>query len=276
MKSKKMFCIMLSFLVCILVTVECHAQDAVSDKDALRKEVKEKYNLIYMGDARDDVTGNWRVSLYSGEDQFQDFALEYYNAFFESDKEIHAVVNFAVKVTYKITYALGELNVTAYDYVDGEEHSAKKLFSGTPLQQFTISIETGEIQTVKNEETTAYPSGSNDAIDSFIKYTSSTIENTFGNRYSFSRDDEQNVVILNLWSDGLANQFMLASNGDSASIESCSSIKDSAQSICKSYYEALQLYSKGTHFELVVLNDINKDNILLGIMDGVCFYDALN
>ena len=52
MKSKKMFCIMLSFLVCILVTVGCHAQDVVSNKDALQKEVKEKYNLIYMGDTK--------------------------------------------------------------------------------------------------------------------------------------------------------------------------------------------------------------------------------
>ncbi len=276
MKSKKMFCIMLSFLVCILVTVGCHAQDAVSDKDALRKEVKEKYNLIYMGNARDDVTGNWRVSLYSGEDQFQDFALEYYNAFFESDKEIHAVVNFAVKVTYKITYTLGELYVTAYDYVDGEEHSAKKLFSGTPLQQFVINPKTGEVQTLENEDVATPSDDSVDAIDSFIKAISPSIEKIFGDKYSFSRDNEQNTLILSLWTDGLASQFMSASNGNLDAVKSYLSIKDSVQTTCKSYYDALQLYSEGTHFELLVLNDINKDNILLGIMDGVCFYDVLD
>lgn len=83
---------------------------------------------------RNDVTGNWRIVTIAKPLAMSEKAVEYYNECFKSDNEIHAIVNFTYKTTTKIS-SLGDntINVTTYEYVSGEEHDAKKLFSGMLL-----------------------------------------------------------------------------------------------------------------------------------------------
>ncbi len=52
-------------------------------------------------------------------------------------------------VTASINKIGNWLMVTEYDYVDGEEHDAKLLYSGTPLQSYIVYSDNGDIETVE-------------------------------------------------------------------------------------------------------------------------------
>lgn len=129
-----------------------------NDKQSTKKESKEKKEIeagsytiddidfYFSPTVRNDVTGNWRISTLAevNADVFN-YCVDYYKELFSSDDEIHAIVNFSSKTTSKISVLYdGVLDVCVYDYVDGEEHYADKLFSGDLLKEDFISIETGE------------------------------------------------------------------------------------------------------------------------------------
>ena len=67
----------------------------------------------------------------------------------ESDKEIHAIVNFNYNTTTKLSVVGDSIDVTVYEYVDKEEHDAKKLFSGMLLKEYFVNIKTGEIKEIQ-------------------------------------------------------------------------------------------------------------------------------
>ena len=127
----------------------------IDSKEALKKALEEKESLVWFGDVRNDVTGNWRYSMYSESDTQETFAADYYKAFFENDEEIHAVINTTLKTTARFTVSSLDkkiMFVTILEYVDGEEHDAKLLFSGMPLKSYTVHLDTGEIEDASSEE----------------------------------------------------------------------------------------------------------------------------
>ena len=104
-------------------------------------------NVFFSDSVRDDVTKNWRLSKVSTEKDIAEYALNYYNTFFSSDNEIHAIVNFSNKTTNRITKILSnKIQVTTFQYIKNEEHSAKELFGGKILIDRIINTETGEIE----------------------------------------------------------------------------------------------------------------------------------
>lgn len=124
--------------------------DRSENKEALKEALKDKEGLVWFGDVRNDVTGNWRLAEYASSDTLVTFAAEYYNAFFDSDKEIHAVINMSTHVTGQISKIMDDtLDVTLYEYVDGEEHDAKELFSGMLLKEYLVTISTGDIEEIQ-------------------------------------------------------------------------------------------------------------------------------
>ena len=102
-----------------------------------------------VSDVRNDVTGNWRISTIADNIDMVDYAIEYYNKYFESDDEIHAIVNFNYNTTTKISVIGNLLDVSVYEYVDKEEHDAKLLFSGMLLKEYHINKDTGEIEEIQ-------------------------------------------------------------------------------------------------------------------------------
>lgn len=99
---------------------------------------------------RDDVTGNWRVYVcYTNSDILQ-YAAQYYDAYFESDSEIHFIVNLYLRTTTRLSVSGTWLFVSTYEYTDGEEHSAKQLPSGMLLAKHIVYMDTGEIEDVTN------------------------------------------------------------------------------------------------------------------------------
>ena len=102
-----------------------------------------------VSDVRNDVTGNWRISTIAENIDIQEYALSYYKEYFKDDKEIHAIVNFNYKTTTKISVIGNTLDVSIYDYVDGEEHDAKLLFSGTLLKEYSVNMDNGSIEEIQ-------------------------------------------------------------------------------------------------------------------------------
>ena len=94
----------------------------------------------------DDVTGNWRRMDIIEQADMEEYAVDYYNRNFESDNEIHAIINFTYNTTTCISCVGSQLDVTVYDYVDGEEHSAKTLFTGTKLAEYLVNKSDGAIE----------------------------------------------------------------------------------------------------------------------------------
>ena len=96
---------------------------------------------------RNDVTGNWRLTKIVTTENIIDYALSYYKNNFKDDKEIHAIVNFTLNTTTKISKMTDNmLSVTIHEYVDKEEHDAKKLFGGMALEEYFIYIDNGDVE----------------------------------------------------------------------------------------------------------------------------------
>lgn len=93
---------------------------------------------------RNDTTGNWRISTIAEPIVMSDHAVAYYQKYIKDDQEIHAIVNFNKNTTTKIMKTPLGITATTYEYVDGEEHDAKKLFSGMVLTEKYYDSQTGE------------------------------------------------------------------------------------------------------------------------------------
>ena len=123
---------------------------ANDEKAELKNALKDKESLEWFGDVRNDKTGNWRLAQYSSADSLETFAADYYHAFFESDDEIHAVINRSLNVTGRVSVIMDDtLDITLFDYVDKEEHDADMLFTGTLLKEYWVTISTGEIEEIQ-------------------------------------------------------------------------------------------------------------------------------
>lgn len=113
------------------------------------KTINDDVDINFSGSVRNDTTGNWRLARVATMKEIQEYALEYYNAYFKSDDEIHAIVNFSLNTTNRLAKVTSDiLDIAVYDYVDKEEHDAKALFSGTFLANYEINVSTGEIEEI--------------------------------------------------------------------------------------------------------------------------------
>lgn len=119
----------------------------ISDKD-----ITEIYSTNY-DTVRNDVTERWKC-LVLAENNFDvtEYALSCYKNHFDSDETILAVINLTTKTSTSISKVAGNLYVSQYEYVDGEEHDAKIMFSGTHLLDYIVYIDNGDIEKVTEED----------------------------------------------------------------------------------------------------------------------------
>lgn len=115
----------------------------VSDKDI------SELDPVFWKSVVNDVTGKWRYATISNDVNIQDYVLSYYKEYFKSDDEVHAIINFANNTTTRINSGGDRLLVTVLDYVDGEEHDAKKMFGGTPLESYCVYLDNGDIEAME-------------------------------------------------------------------------------------------------------------------------------
>lgn len=120
-----------------------------TEPEPFPETINDNIRVFFETSVREDVTGNWRLARVATEKQIETYALEYYTSYFQSDDEIHAIINSTLNTTNKLTKTSPDiLDVVVYDYVDKEEHDANILFSGTVLANYQINISTGEINQI--------------------------------------------------------------------------------------------------------------------------------
>lgn len=110
-------------------------------------------DISFVGEVPNDVTGNWRYSTMTGSDaDFQEYAILYYQKYMH-DKEVHAIINKECGHTIRIiNFGDYMLDVSFLVYHDGEENDASELFGGDLIDEYTVTIGTGEIEHVDPEE----------------------------------------------------------------------------------------------------------------------------
>lgn len=106
------------------------------------------FHILYKN-VPDDPTGNWRIVTTADGVPVHEYALDYYNKYFESDEEVHMIVNYNLHTTTSIISMSGMLFVNVYEYVDKEEHSAKTLCGGMHLGEYHVNIKTGETEEIQ-------------------------------------------------------------------------------------------------------------------------------
>ncbi|MDO4332684.1 MAG: hypothetical protein Q4C58_08355 [Eubacteriales bacterium] len=106
----------------------------------------------------DDSTGTWRLSRVTTAKDITEYAVDYYDMFFESDNEIHAVINPDLGTTAKLSIICPDLmDISILSYVTGEERNADSLFSGNLQDEYFLTISTGELENLLEEETESAP-----------------------------------------------------------------------------------------------------------------------
>lgn len=102
-----------------------------------------------VSNARNDVTGNWRISTIAEPIQLEEYALSYYEKYFSDNKEVHVIVNFTYNTSTTITCLGDVLDVSVHEYVDKEEHDAKIMCSGMLLAEYYIYLDNGDIEEIQ-------------------------------------------------------------------------------------------------------------------------------
>lgn len=128
---------------------EAETEPPTEPKPLIGKDIDTIDTFHYNGAVRNDVTGNWRCAVFAESGiNVAEYAVSYYDKYMSgSDTEIDAVINLSDKTTTKIVQAIApeKLALTVYQYVQGEEHDAKLMFSGQVLAYYMVNKETGEI-----------------------------------------------------------------------------------------------------------------------------------
>jgi len=118
--------------------------------EAIKNRLRDNYDLSFRGNVNNDVTGNWRLANYNSSTSQENFAGDYYRAYFENDKEIHAVINWRNNTTASIKVLFsGVLDVSIHEYIENEEHDAKKLIGGTLLGEYWVHLDSDEIEKIQ-------------------------------------------------------------------------------------------------------------------------------
>lgn len=127
-----------------------------SDKASKKKSKKEKYRdyltnkigIEYQDEVENDVTGNWYWSKTStSKKAVEKYAVKYYKAYFDSDDELHAIINYKNQTTTSIqVLEKGVLDINTYKHVAYEEDDADDLFTGKLLSENLVYIKSGKVE----------------------------------------------------------------------------------------------------------------------------------
>jgi len=121
-------------------TTSAKSQD--SDRSSAKDNLRSKgIGIEFKGEMKDDTTGKLRLALTATKVDVIEYAVDYYKAYFESDDEIHAIVNKNSGTTTCISKSGDTLSVKVHKYVEGEEEDTLKLFSGTVMKEETIGLD---------------------------------------------------------------------------------------------------------------------------------------
>lgn len=163
---------------------------------------------------------------------------------------------------------------TASQKVEGPEPTSTPEITATP-EPTPEATATPEPTEEPMQET------SDDADNSDMKFLAATVEYAASQSYDedkYKVDYDDSGITLSVWGDNLAMGATLAASGDeSAKEEWESSVVDSFVEMNKGIVDAAKEYGLDDAVIVTnILNDLNQDNTLLSIINGVVVYDCVN
>lgn len=228
---------------------------------------------------RNDTTENWRMLVCYSSENMKDHIVDYYNAYAESDNEVHFIVNLYLKTTTVINNFGGELYVDVHEYVDKEEHDAKILGGGMLLESYTVNLSSGKISEISSSPDSSSISETVDKsalLKTFMVLLESNLKQNFGENNCTLEYDET-AVTINVWADNIALGVVSAIAGNSESIQSWNLMVDSQKTLCDSIVNELkEIGIENYPVMLNVLNELDKTKVLLTVLNGNVIYDAVN
>lgn len=101
------------------------------------------------------------------------------------------------------------------------------------------------------------------------------LSENFGENYALEVDDTSTTV--NIWSDGVAAGAALAASGDPTTLSTWNNMLDSLSEMSKSISAVPTTLELDDNYYCCVnvLNDLNKDNVLASIVNGIVIYDVV-
>lgn len=117
-----------------------------TEKNDLQNELEQKYGLSSAGSIRHDKTGKWKLNRYASSTSPEEFIIDYYKAFFNSDDEVHWIINYTFNTTTCVHCNNGILKIDIYERVPDEEFDASTIGSGMLYATYYADTNTGEIK----------------------------------------------------------------------------------------------------------------------------------
>lgn len=115
----------------------------VSDKDIADADI------TGFSSVRNDATGKWKYTTIADSDfDVTEYAVSIYKEYGGEDAVL-AVINFSTNTTACINKVAGYLDVTIHEYVKGEEHDAKEMFSGMVLGEYMVYTDNGDVEKIQ-------------------------------------------------------------------------------------------------------------------------------
>lgn len=147
--------------------------------------------------------------------------------------------------------------------------------TAAPAEASTGSSDTATIAEEAPVTETATPATSSSAeIDVAVGLIESVLKENFEN-YTISHDGS--IITVNVWEDGIAMGAVLAAAGNEQYKTSWDELIENQKGFCISLCDFVDTLGLDDVMVIVnVLNDGNKDNVLLSIAEGVVIYDSVN
>lgn len=144
---------------------------------------------------------------------------------------------------------IGSVSRTSNDIIENE-------YGMRYFEIYELDSNFSDHESSTEEITTEY---STDIVTATINLTLSQ-QDVFD--YEVSYNEEMDTYIANMWYDGLT---LGITTNPSQYVE----FQQTAANTCKTLYDSIQDIDPGAHFSIFILNDINKENVLITILDGV-------
>lgn len=118
--------------------------------------------------------------------------------------------------------------------------------------------------------------------DEIAAYMKSMIENllegSFGDRAEYWVDTS-NPDVINVFfaQNGIAQDFVLATHyGDNGALNDWHELVESLRTLSENWYTTMKDLGSNKNISIFLLNDMNKDNVLVTTLNDTVLYDAVN
>lgn len=162
-----------------------------------------------------------------------------------------------------------EKSTDSSNIVESAESVAESIESATESVESAESVESEE--STESSETVSQTQ----LMDVYISLVTPILKENFKDKYELSYDETG--ITVNVWNDNIGTAAALAkTTGNKELMDSWNTMKNNIQYMSESFTESAETIGLNDTMIMVnVLNDLNKENVLLSYINGVCVYDAL-